>query len=150
MKREENLKYQKLYSTPPWHGAHTCKVSRKYINAFFSYSAKTKRDGQTDRQTDIQMDRQTDGPGALQYLPSRAFGAAGDKNWYIDILYVSTPQRVVQLWLWVNTGGFHIWTSEDYRSNFCSGAENPYLNLNEYPIPIYHKISTTQSHISVT
>ena len=54
----------------------TCKVSRKYINAFLSYSAKTKRDGQTDGQTD----RQTDGRGALQYLPSRAFGAAGDKN----------------------------------------------------------------------
>ena len=77
MKREENLKYwkknqifffqylknsykikttfhhyQKLYSTPPWHGARTCKVSRKYINAFFSYSAKTKRDGRTDGQTD--------------------------------------------------------------------------------------------------
>ena len=32
-----------------------------------SYSAKTKHDGQTDRQT-------------LQYLPSRAFGAVGDKN----------------------------------------------------------------------
>ena len=25
---------------------------RKYSNAFLSYSAKTKRDGQTDRQTD--------------------------------------------------------------------------------------------------
>ena len=25
-------------------------------------------------------DRQTDGRGALQYLPSRAFGAAGDNN----------------------------------------------------------------------
>ena len=35
---------------------------------FLSYSAKTKRDGQTDGQT-----------GALQYLPSRAF-AAGDKK----------------------------------------------------------------------
>ena len=92
MKREENMKYwkkyififyffqylktfhqyQKLYSTPPWHGARTCKVSRKYINAFFSYCAKTKRDGQTDGRTD--------GRGALQYLPSRAFGTAGDKN----------------------------------------------------------------------
>ena len=33
-------------------------ISRKYINAFLSYSAKTKRDGQTDRQTE--------GRGALQ------------------------------------------------------------------------------------
>ena len=40
--------YQKLYSTPPWLGACTCKVSRKYSNAFLSYSAKTKRDGRTD------------------------------------------------------------------------------------------------------
>ena len=52
--------YQKLYSTPPSLGARTCKVSRKYSNAFLSYSAKTKRDGQTDRQTD--------GRGALQYI----------------------------------------------------------------------------------
>ena len=44
--------YQKLYSTPPWLGARICKVSRKYSNAFLSYSAKTKRDGQTDGQTD--------------------------------------------------------------------------------------------------
>ena len=44
--------YQKLYSTPPWHGARTCKVSRKYINAFLSYSAKTKRDWRTDGRTD--------------------------------------------------------------------------------------------------
>ena len=43
--------YQKLYSTLPWHGARTCKVSSKYINAFSSYSAKTKHDGQTDGQT---------------------------------------------------------------------------------------------------
>ena len=57
MKREENMKY--------------C------INIFLSYSAKTKRDGQTDRRTDGQTDGRT---GALQYLPSRAFGAAGNKN----------------------------------------------------------------------
>ena len=63
-------------ATPPWHGARTCKVSRKYINAFLSCSAKTKRDGQTDGRTDRR--------GALQYLPSRAFGTAGDnKHTYI-------------------------------------------------------------------
>ena len=48
----------------------------------WSYSAKTKRDGQTDRQMDVGRgtDGQTDRRGALQYLPSRAFGAAGDNN----------------------------------------------------------------------
>ena len=34
----------------------------------------------TPRQTDRRTDRQTDRGGVLQYLPSRAFGAAGDKN----------------------------------------------------------------------
>ena len=53
--------YQKLYSTPPWLGARTCKVSRKYSNAFLSYSAKTKRDGQTDRRTDGRTDGRTGG-----------------------------------------------------------------------------------------
>ena len=48
--------YQKLYSTPPWHGARTCKVSRKYIHACSSYSVKTKRDGHTDGRTDGQTD----------------------------------------------------------------------------------------------
>ena len=47
-------------------------VLRKYINAFSSYSAKTKSDGRTDGRTD----RQTDGWGELLYLPSRASGAA--------------------------------------------------------------------------
>ena len=42
------------------------KLKQHSINVFLSYSAKTKRDGRTDRR------------GALQYLPSRAFGAAGD------------------------------------------------------------------------
>ena len=32
-----------------------------YINAFLSYSAKTKRDGWTDRQRDRRMDRRTGG-----------------------------------------------------------------------------------------
>ena len=59
----------------PWHGARTCKVSRKYINAFLSYSAKTKYDGQTDGRTD-----RWGGGGAFQYFPSRAFGVAGDKK----------------------------------------------------------------------
>ena len=64
--------YQKLHSTPPWHGARTFKVLRKYINVFSSYSVKTKREGRTDRRTD--------GRGALLYLPSRASGVAGDKK----------------------------------------------------------------------
>ena len=39
--------------------------------------------------TDRQTDRRTDGRtgGAMQYLPSRAFGAAGDNKFYI---YVKT------------------------------------------------------------
>ena len=53
--------YQKLYSTPPWHGARTCKISRKYINAFLSYSVKTKRDGQTGGRMDRRTDGQTGG-----------------------------------------------------------------------------------------
>ena len=65
--------YQKLYSTPPWLGAHTCKVSRKYSHAFLSYSAKTKRDGRTDGQMGgvaiSPGDGRTDRRGALQYIP---------------------------------------------------------------------------------
>ena len=71
--------YQKLYSTPPSLGAHTCKVSRKYSNAFLSYSAKTKRDGRTDRQTDGQTDRRTGG-GAISPVPGPT-APAGDKNY---------------------------------------------------------------------
>ena len=41
--------YQKLYSTPPWHGARTWKVLRKYRKASLSYIAKMKHEGQTDR-----------------------------------------------------------------------------------------------------
>ena len=67
--------YQKLYSTPPWHGARACKVSRKYLNAFSSYSAKTKRDGQTDGRTD----EQTNG-GRCHISRPRAYGMTGDKK----------------------------------------------------------------------
>ena len=45
---------------------------RENVSAFSSYSAKTNRDGWTDEQTE--------GRGALQYLPSQAFGAAGDNK----------------------------------------------------------------------
>ena len=51
----------KLHGEKTLHGARTCKVLRKYINAFLSYSAKTKRDGQTDGRTDGRTDRRTDG-----------------------------------------------------------------------------------------
>ena len=51
------------------------KIHKKFkqhsINTFLSYSAKTKRNGRTD------------GRGALQYLPSRAFSAAGDNNIHV-------------------------------------------------------------------
>ena len=59
--------------------ARTCKVSRKYSDAFSRYSAKTKRDGQIDRQM-----------GAFQHLPPRAFGTVGDNNTYIDRLQNNT------------------------------------------------------------
>ena len=64
-----------IYSTPPWLGVCTCRVLRKYMNASSSYSVKTKCDGQTDRQT-----------GCVSISPSRAFGAAGDKNTYLPTL----------------------------------------------------------------
>ena len=51
-------------------GALTCKVSRKYSNAFLSYSAKTKRDGRTDRRT---------GGVAISPVPGPT-APAGDKN----------------------------------------------------------------------
>ena len=79
MKRDENMNNipsisKIIQHTPPWLGARTCKVSRKYsnINAFLSliYNAKTKRDGRTDRQ----MDKQTDGGRCNIYRP-RPYGA---------------------------------------------------------------------------
>ena len=86
--------YQKLYSTPPWHGAHTCKVLRKYSNEFSSYNAKTKRDGH-DRWM-----------GAFQYLPSRAFGATGDNN-ELDISVTNAPHSCLKS----TTTPAHIWGS---------------------------------------
>ena len=88
MKREENMtfenkisfffqylkttfQYQKLYSTPPWHGART----RKYINAFSSYSAKTKHDGQTDGRTDGQTGGIAISPVPVPTAP------AGNNKW---------------------------------------------------------------------
>ena len=54
---------------PILHGTRKCKILRKYSsNACSSYSAKTKREGQTG------------GRVAFQYLPSRAFGVAGYNN----------------------------------------------------------------------
>ena len=67
--------YQKLCSTPPWHGVRTCKVSRKYINAFWVTVRKTKRDGQTDGRTG--------GGGRCNISRPRAYGAAGDN--YIHV-----------------------------------------------------------------
>ena len=82
-----NTKNYTMYTAhPPWHGARTCKVSRKYINAFSSYSAKTKRDGRIDGRTDV-----------LQYLLSRAFGAAGD-NKYIIMYFKISPPALQKLW----------------------------------------------------
>ena len=41
----------KHYTAHPHDMPCTCKVSRKYSDTFWSYSAKTKSDGQTDRWT---------------------------------------------------------------------------------------------------
>ena len=64
---------------PPPHFFNISKIhtkfkqhSIKYRNVFLSYSAKTKRDGQTDGWRD--------GRAVFQYLPSWAFDAAGDIN----------------------------------------------------------------------
>ena len=106
-------------------------------------------DKQTDRRTDRWTDRQTDRGRCNISRP----GPSAPREIKIGILIFYMFQHLrgwYSCGCGLTLGGFHIWTSEDYRSNFCSGAENPYLNLNEYPIPIYHKISTTQSHISVT
>ena len=80
--------YQKLYSTPPWHGARTCNVPAKFReNTSMHFRVTVRKLNVTDRRTD----RQTDGRGALQYLPSRAFGAAGDN--YVARLYVHLIQH---------------------------------------------------------
>ena len=85
MKREENMKFKKYFfkylkihknsnniPSISWLGARTCKVLRKYSHAFLSYSAKTKRDGQTDRRTD----RRT---GGVAISPGPT-APAGDNN----------------------------------------------------------------------
>ena len=99
MKREENLKYWKKnienfiffniekihkkfkqhsiniknYTAHPHDKVHIpAKFQENTSMRFWVTVWKLKRDGQTDRQTD--------GRGALQYLPSRAFGAAGDNK----------------------------------------------------------------------
>ena len=63
----------KNYTAHPHHLVHVPAKFREISNAFLSYSAKTKRDGRTDRQTDRQtdrrMDRQTDGRGGVAISP---------------------------------------------------------------------------------
>ena len=50
-----------IQHTPMTWCTYLQRFSRKYINAFLSYSAKTKCDGRTDRWTDGRTDRQTGG-----------------------------------------------------------------------------------------
>ena len=58
---------------------HVCAKFRENTSMRFCVTVRklNMTDRRTDRQTDGRTDRQTDGRGALQYLPSRAFGAAG-------------------------------------------------------------------------
>ena len=75
------LQYQKLYSTPPWHGACTCKVRE---NTSMRFWVTVRKLNVMDRQTygrtggvaispvPGQTDIRTDGRGALQYLPPTA------------------------------------------------------------------------------
>ena len=65
---------------------HVPAKFRENINAFSSYSAKTKRDGQTDRQTDGRTDRRTDGRGCCNISRPQAYGAAGDNKRIEDII----------------------------------------------------------------
>ena len=74
IQREENMKWEKnnlkiKFQQHPINIKNNTAHPHDIVsacNAFSSYSAKTKRDGQ-DRQTDVQTDRQ----GAFQYFPSR-------------------------------------------------------------------------------
>ena len=63
----------------------------KIHNVFLSYSAKTKRDGQTDGRT------------ALQYFPSQAFGAAGDNNIQQENMYTTGCQIKICMCITYNT-----------------------------------------------
>ena len=45
--------------------------------------------------TDGQTDGRTDGRGALQYLPSRAFGAAGDNIHFCEVSSIIERNRGV-------------------------------------------------------
>ena len=99
MKREENLKYWKqiffffffqylkIHKKFKQHSiniknytAHShdmVHIPAKFQeNTSMRFWATVRKLNVTDRQTD----RQTDGRGALQYLPSRAFGAVGDNK----------------------------------------------------------------------
>ena len=62
----------KLYITPPWHGALPGKCGG---NTSMRLRVTVRKRNMTDRQTD----GGGGWGGAYQYLPSRAFGAAGDK-----------------------------------------------------------------------
>ena len=68
----------KNYTAHPHDLVHVSAKFRE--NTAMRFWVTVRKLNVTDRQTDGWTDRQTDGRGALQYLPSRAFGAAGDNN----------------------------------------------------------------------
>ena len=64
--------YQKLYNTPPYDMVHVLTKFRE--NTSMRFRVTVRKINVMNRRTDRQTDGRT---GALQYLPSRAFGAAG-------------------------------------------------------------------------
>ena len=68
----------KNYTAHPHDLVHVPAKFRE--NTFLSYSAKTKRDGQTDGWTDGRTERQTDRRGRCNISRPRAYVLAGDKE----------------------------------------------------------------------
>ena len=130
MKREENMKFwrkkilkilffsifkkfiknsnnipsiSKNYTAHPHDLVHVPAKFRE--NTAMRFWVTVRKLNVTDRQTDGRTDRQTDGwTGALQYLPSRAFGAAGDNNnmrMNMNRTYNYNQSIRVQLFIWM-------------------------------------------------
>ena len=100
--KQHHINIQKLYRTILWHGARTCKVSRKYSNASSRYSAKTKRDGQTDRRTD-------GGRFNMQCILSRASARREIITWHFGCSF-ATFISLITAFLVRNIGFVFMWS----------------------------------------